>query len=249
MSIISGVILLGLVINVIFMAIFIAGFALGIGASAMISLLSKLFLWLTSAGIVWWAAQKSQRQPENSLVLLRSTAIHWAEHSQLALPGLEALIRQAYTQNHEETQQELLWVIAKRPGQAKIARQILLENLAVELQQRHTLDEIASAKEHLTPLLPNTENTLKELVENLLRHLYELTTQAQQARDSDNDQEARYELLNPTKERLQKTLPELSYQRRDKLDDLLISVADSWLETLALELAVLNETKSSEREN
>jgi hypothetical protein len=226
----------GIICNIIFGVIGGIAMGIGLGISFIIFYTLGFFripLWPISAGSVWRAAYKSKQQPENSLVLLQKSALHWDEIIYLPLPGLMILFRQAAAHDLEETRQELFWVIAERPHKAAEARQVLLEIVAMEMQQRTTLRDIASASDRLSQLLPETDSALKESLEKTLRRLREVSSEARRYLNATKRRE-RQDSLDQIKTNLQ-TMQTSGGLSRDKLSQLLAGVANGWLTVVATE--------------
>ena len=200
----------------------------------------RIPLWPVSAFSIWQVGLRSVEQPDKTLTLLKTSALHWDERIFLPTPGLPSILRRmAANCLREEVLEELIWIIAERPPQAKLARQMLLEILVNELSQRTTFRDIAGAARQIEQVLPEDKSVLPKGSEQAIRLVRDIALDTRSYRNQRGSQ-ARRESLELVEEKL-KRMQTSGAISKDYLSQALAGVAGKWLKAVAVERERLRE--------
>jgi hypothetical protein len=117
--------------------------------------------------------------PRRARALLHGSPIYWREPIWLPLAGLRRFLRLVGEQDFRAGVDECLFVISRRPTQARAARAALLEIVARHLADLSTIEEIASAAEELAHAMPEGV-PLPGVLQDALPGLQQLARHAEQ---------------------------------------------------------------------
>ncbi len=181
------------------------------------------------------AYRASRRVPVEVFVHLRRSAVYWDERVLLPLPYLTSLLSIALERNDEITLDEITFIVTERPTQMFAAKVAALEIALRYLETCNSLREIAGVAERLTRILPSEMGLIDPQWMLPFAHLHEVGLEVTRYYNSFG-RDMRREALESMRTSLEHISPMIAL-RDSKLDDRLLSVVSTWLETVQQELA------------
>jgi hypothetical protein len=116
--------------------------------------------------------------PEQALVYLRRSSLHFDECVFLPLPFLADTLRIAKTQNQSATLNEIEFIVSERPQQSHAAQTVAYEIALDDLSQRRILADISQAYLELPRLLSPRVRHLNVPIAKLFSHLEDVSRNA-----------------------------------------------------------------------
>ena len=114
----------------------------------------RLPFYLVSGPSAYKAYYASRHTPAKVFDYLHRCSLHWDERVYLPLPYLKQTLLIAYDESAQKALEEIAFIVAERPQQARAARAAVLEIVMRDLEQRDNLEKMAGMADWLTGLLP-----------------------------------------------------------------------------------------------
>ncbi|GCE17522.1 AAA family ATPase [Dictyobacter kobayashii] len=169
--------------------------------------------------------------------MLKHSALHWDERIYLPLPFLKQLLLLAYSEQPEQTLEEILFIATERPLQLPAARSTALEIALDYLEGCLTIRQISGAFLRLNELLPPETQLSDPRWSSALTRLGEASREAMSSLQPLGIQ-ARLNALGRMIDNLQKIRPNIAFQDQ-RLNRRVRQVIESWKEAAAREQSVL----------
>ncbi|GER86854.1 hypothetical protein KDW_10160 [Dictyobacter vulcani] len=170
-------------------------------------------------------------------MLLKHSALYWDERVYLPLPFLKHTLLLAYSEQPQQTLEEIAFIVAERPLQLRAARNAALEIAIQDLEGCTTIKHISGVTHNLNEILPPETKLSNPVWSSALTRLSDASREAMSSLQP-LGQQARLKAIDRMIDNLQKIHPNIAF-RDQSLNRRVRKIIETWQKAALEERAIL----------